>query len=297
MRTTAERIAWGLVLVVFALTAIAVTVAAPYDSSLSEVSGGGLLVPAIAFPVLGALVIRQRGSHVIGWLLIGMAVSLAVEGCAEQWAQAALVDQPGSLPLGDFASWVQAWAWIPGWLLATTLLPAVFPEGRPRGRLRLLAWADGPDRRLADPRDRRGKLASPRPTAPHRGRLGSPGRDPQRHHGGRHRRDGPSHLRLVRHARGPTPPFGPGRPAPNRVGGLRRGRRCGHRARRHGIRSRRTVPRAPSGRTDGRRGCSDVALPALRHRRRDQPHARLRRAHRPSRGRLPRAACWCCNWC
>ena len=30
-----------------------------------------------------------------------------------------------------------------------------------------------PDRRLADPRDRRGKLASPRPTAPHRGRLGS----------------------------------------------------------------------------------------------------------------------------
>ena len=87
--------------------------------------------------------IRQRGSHVIGWLLIGMAVSLAVEGCAEQWAQASLVDQPGSLPLGDFASWVQAWAWIPGWLLATTLLPTVFPEGRPRGRLRLLAWADG----------------------------------------------------------------------------------------------------------------------------------------------------------
>lgn len=143
MRTTAERIAWGLVLVVFALTATAVTVAAPYDSSLSEVSGGGLLVPAIAFPVLGALVIRQRGSHVIGWLLIGMAVSLAIEGCAEQWAQASLVDQPGSLPLGDFASWVQAWAWIPGWLLATTLLPTVFPEGRPRGRLRLLAWADG----------------------------------------------------------------------------------------------------------------------------------------------------------
>src|SRR4051794_39469715 len=50
MRTTAERIAWGLVLVVFALTATAVTVAAPFDSSLSEVSGGGLLVPAIAFP-------------------------------------------------------------------------------------------------------------------------------------------------------------------------------------------------------------------------------------------------------
>jgi hypothetical protein len=143
MRTTAERVAWGLVLVVFALTAAAVTVVAPHDSSLSEVSGGGLLVPAIAFPVLGAFVIRQRGSHVVGWLLIGMAVSLAVEGCAEQWAQAALVDERGSLPLGDFASWVQAWAWIPGWLLATTLLPAVFPEGRPRGPLRLLAWADG----------------------------------------------------------------------------------------------------------------------------------------------------------
>ena len=40
----------------------------------------------------------------------------------------------------------------------------------------------------------------------------------------------------------------------------------------------------------------DPALPPLRHRRRHQPHARLRRAHGDPGGRLPRAAC-CCSSC
>ena len=40
-------------------------------------------------------------------------------------------------------------------------------------------------------------------------------------------------------------------------------------------------------------GHRDPAPPALRHRRRDQPHAGLRRADGDPRGRLPRAACCC----
>jgi ABC-type multidrug transport system fused ATPase/permease subunit len=35
------------------------------------------------------------------------------------------------------------WAWLPGWILATTLLPVLFPDGRVVGRRRLLAWIDG----------------------------------------------------------------------------------------------------------------------------------------------------------
>jgi hypothetical protein len=54
-----------------------------------------------------------------------------------------LIDEPGSLPGGDFAAWLQAWTWLPGWVLATTLLPVLFPDGRPSGRHRLLAWVDG----------------------------------------------------------------------------------------------------------------------------------------------------------
>ena len=137
-----ERAAWALVVFVFLLAVTTVVIVVVEDSPLSDVTGGGLLVPAVGFPVLGALVIRQRGTHLVGWLLIVMGTTIAFQGLCEQWAQQAVVDDPGSLPLGELASWVQAWAWIPGWLLATTLLPAVFPDGRPTGRVRLLARVD-----------------------------------------------------------------------------------------------------------------------------------------------------------
>ncbi len=130
----------------FALLLATAVIGASAGSSpgkfVSDVTGVGVVF-SICFPVLGALVIRRRGGHLIGWLMLGMGISLAFHGLASRWAQTALVDDPGSLPLGDLASWFQAWAWMPGWLLATTLLPVVFPDGRPEGRHRVLAWVDG----------------------------------------------------------------------------------------------------------------------------------------------------------
>ena len=130
----------------FALLLATAAIAASGGSSpgefISDVTGVGVVF-SLCLPVLGALVIRRRGGHLIGWLMLGMGISLAFHGFASRWAQTALVDDPGSLPLGDLASWFQAWAWMPGWLLATTLLPVVFPDGRPVGRHRVLAWVDG----------------------------------------------------------------------------------------------------------------------------------------------------------
>jgi hypothetical protein len=139
---SAQRVARALMALTFAVAITTVGIVISQGGSFSEVTGGGMLVPGVALPVLGALVIRQRGSHIVGWLILGMGLSLALEGFWEHWAQVALVDDPGSLPLGDFASWMQAWGWIPGWVLATTLLPVVFPDGQPVGRRRLLAWID-----------------------------------------------------------------------------------------------------------------------------------------------------------
>ena len=145
MNRRAELFAWSLVvlacLLVVGAAVVSLSAGSSLSHALSEISGVGLVF-AIGFPVLGALVIRRTGSHLVGWLMLGMGVSLAFQGVVEQWSQTALVDDPGSLVLGDLSSWFAAWAWMPGWLLATTLLPVVFPEGRPSGRHRVLAWVD-----------------------------------------------------------------------------------------------------------------------------------------------------------
>jgi hypothetical protein len=142
-----EILAWMTaslaIVVLVAAAVIGVSAGHPVD----DAAGVGLVF-SIGLPVLGAVVIRQRQGGAIGWLIIGMGLSIALATLGDRWARAALVDEPGSLPGGELASWVQAWAWMPGWVLATTLLPVLLPDGRPVGRHRLLAWVDGlPSRR------------------------------------------------------------------------------------------------------------------------------------------------------
>jgi hypothetical protein len=137
-----EILAWMAaslaIVVLVAAAVIGVSAGHPVD----DVAGVGLVF-SIGLPVLGAVVIRQRQGGAIGWLMIGMGLSIALATLGDRWARATLVDEPGSLPGGELASWVQAWAWMPGWVLATTLLPVLLPDGRPVGRHRLIAWVDG----------------------------------------------------------------------------------------------------------------------------------------------------------
>jgi hypothetical protein len=68
-------------------------------------------------------------------------VTIALHNLVDTWQNTAH-DNPGSLPWGDAAHWVGAWLWFPPWVLVTTLLPTIFPDGRPTGRRRRLAWVD-----------------------------------------------------------------------------------------------------------------------------------------------------------
>jgi hypothetical protein len=142
---TNRRLAWGVAALapVFLLAAVAIALSAGNSlaTALDDVTGVGFVF-SVGFPVLGALVVRQRGSHAVGWLMIAIGVSIAFHTAVLEWAESALLDDPGSLPGGDLASWIGVWAWLPGWALATTLLPVLFPDGRVVGRRRLLAWID-----------------------------------------------------------------------------------------------------------------------------------------------------------
>jgi hypothetical protein len=134
-------LAWGLVALSLLASAGTAVIAFAYDRPASATNIATVF--ALCFPVLGALVIRRRGSHSVGWLMIFIGLTVSIHAFSDNWSRAALLWNPGSLPAGAFTSWVAAWLWMPGWVYATSLLPVLLPDGRPRGWRRRLAWADG----------------------------------------------------------------------------------------------------------------------------------------------------------
>ncbi len=140
-----RRVAWGLVALAIALllgqTIVVWAAGGTTEEALRQLGGVGLVF-SVCFPILGALVIGRSGNHAVGWLMSFIGVTIAIHSLAAAWSEVAFITVPGSLPAGDFASWVTVWLWIPGWFFATTLLPVLFPDGRLTRRRRLLARID-----------------------------------------------------------------------------------------------------------------------------------------------------------
>ena len=77
-------------------------------------------------------------SFLVRGIVIGFSIAAGL--LATQWANRALVDQPGSIPGGSVAAWFQSWLWTPlSGLFA--LLVLLFPTGRLLSRRwRFIAW-------------------------------------------------------------------------------------------------------------------------------------------------------------
>ena len=98
-------------------------------------------VAAVAFPAAGAFLTSRRPDLRIGWLLsAGVLVALAF--LCEQYGVHALEARPGELPGGRTAAWLGRWLWVPGYLTLWTLVPLLFPDGRPpSARWRPVLWS------------------------------------------------------------------------------------------------------------------------------------------------------------
>ena len=136
------KTAWALAALSVVATVAATTIAIANGDPVADVVAGVGTVFSLCFPVMGALVVSRRGHHAVGWLMIFIGASLALQTFAYAWASVALIWSPGALPGGELAAWVGQWLWLPSWALATTLLPVLLPDGRPTGRRRLLARLD-----------------------------------------------------------------------------------------------------------------------------------------------------------
>jgi hypothetical protein len=138
VRLASPATAMALAGVVLALLAVTVMLGALDHSAVS--SGGGSLVLAPVFGVLGFVVAWRKPGNPLGWLLLGAVGFLVLSGAAGAYAVAVYRQHHPGLPLGWVAVLLQ-----PGWAPAIALFGLtvlLFPDGRlPGPRWRWALWA------------------------------------------------------------------------------------------------------------------------------------------------------------
>ncbi len=100
------------------------------------------MVITLGFGAIGLLVSRRRPANPVGWLWLVGATSAAAALATRGYAVHSLFADPGSLPGGQWAAWLENWLWVPGFVLPVLLVLLVFPDGRlPGRRWRPVLWA------------------------------------------------------------------------------------------------------------------------------------------------------------
>jgi signal transduction histidine kinase len=103
----------------------------------------GVLSPllAIAFGIVGALIVRRHPGHAVGLLAAAGGFCLSLSAFAGAYAAYSLTHRHLLLATG-FAEWLRGWTWYPGSTILIVLVPTLFPDGKlPSPRWRWLVWA------------------------------------------------------------------------------------------------------------------------------------------------------------
>ena len=137
----AARLAWGLWALAMAL------VAGFYWFTLANRAGGHAedvndlyVVVEVVYTSVGAFLASRRPANPIGWLFLGIGFVQTVNIFCGAYARYALITEPGSVPGGAVASWLEAWTWIIGFTGFSFIL-LLFPSGGlPSPRWRWVAW-------------------------------------------------------------------------------------------------------------------------------------------------------------
>src|SRR5215218_3352236 len=147
-RTRPRAAAWvavplGSLNVAFSLLSLLLAGLAGWSLSryLKEVTLAASIL-AVSYSIVGALIASHRPRNPLGWIFLAVGFSQGLEQFAGTYANYALVANPGSsLPGGALMSWLSDFTWVPGFSLAITFVPLLFPDGGlPSRRWRPLAW-------------------------------------------------------------------------------------------------------------------------------------------------------------
>src|SRR4051812_38575329 len=89
-----------------------------------------LAVQALTFAGVAWLIARAQPRHAIARLFAGVGLVVAFYLVVERYQYLALVVHP-DLPFGVAAAWLQAWLYVPALGIVISVLPQLFPNGKP----------------------------------------------------------------------------------------------------------------------------------------------------------------------
>jgi signal transduction histidine kinase len=124
LRKKRVHLGWAI----FALTAAALAAGLALDLHLRAYSTLVYHFVDVALALIAVLLTTRRPEHPISWVLALTAFGWALGGIAHPYAVEALVANPGSLPGGMAAAWIDNW--LPALALPMSVLLVLMPDGR-----------------------------------------------------------------------------------------------------------------------------------------------------------------------
>jgi hypothetical protein len=103
-----------------------------------------VVLPFLAFPLVGALIASKRPKNPIGWICLAVGIIWMIMLISSSYGVYGLLARPGSVPFPAAIGSLGVWMWVPAVGLLGTYLILLFPDGRlPSKRWRPLAWLSG----------------------------------------------------------------------------------------------------------------------------------------------------------
>ncbi len=139
---TAARLAWSVWAVSVVLLACAVALETASRHAPPGLNDSSLILVFLCFATVGAVIASRRGSNAVGWLCCAIGLTAFFGAFSEEYGHYA-VAHPGSLPASAAIAWPgSTWIWFATMGLVTSVLPLLFPTGRPPSpRWRPVVWA------------------------------------------------------------------------------------------------------------------------------------------------------------
>lgn len=142
LRATLATLIAGLILAMDAGLVPLLAAGAGRNPSLTlDANAVGALILGLAYTVVGWIVLRRQPGQRLGWVFLAIGLFESLADVSAAYAGDAYALGNGSWPLAAEMSWVQAWVWMPGFTLFSTISILLFPDGRlPSRRWSIAGW-------------------------------------------------------------------------------------------------------------------------------------------------------------